>query len=423
MLQGFSRDPNALVAVAEKLHPDSSLLLTTEGERQNVIGFETYRAIMAAPDGMADSQLQRVKQQYNDQEDARTKQRLLFTLDALKAMARAVSGYPGRKSLIWLSGSFPIRLEPNQAAMDPFRNSADYMMELARATALLSESRVAVYPIDVRGILTSGMDVSVPSSYGSMAYTGGKQQIANGSNDQASGLLHEQFTSRSNEHEAMTEAAYQTGGRAFLTNDFADAMKKAMNDGSTFYTIAYTPPEQKDKSEPYHHIEVKLSRPDTNLSYRRGYYSTPQKMTAAEGTAALQGALQPGMPPATMLYVMASVQPPTGKQKTVKINYIISPSNVTFSDLPENKKHVVVDCMVVAFDKDGKEVAHASDTLDGAIPQAAYDAVMKQGLPANQEIELKPGTYNLRLGVMDHATQQIGTVDVPLEITDGSLGK
>ena len=123
-----------------------------------------------------------------------------------------------------------------------------------------------------------------------------------------------------------------------------------------------------------------------------------------------------------MLYVMASVQPPKGKQKTVKINYIISPSNVTFSDLPENKKHVVVDCMVVAFDKDGKEVAHASDTLDGAIPQAAYDAVMKQGLPANQEIELKPGTYNLRLGVMDHATQQIGTVDVPLEISDSEIG-
>ena len=59
--------------------------------------------------------------------------------------------------------------------------------------------------------------------------------------------------------------------------------------------------------------------------------------------------------------------------------------------------------MAIAFDKDGKEVAHASDTFDGAIPQAAYDAVMKQGLPANQEIELKPGTYNLRLGVMDRA--------------------
>ena len=165
-----------------------------------------------------------------------------------------------------------------------------------------------------------------------------------------------------------------------------------MTDGSTYYTVAYTPPPQKEKSEPYHRIEVKLNRTDINLSYRRGYYSSPQQHpTSEQGIAALLGALQPGMPPATMLYVMASVQPPKGKQKTVKINYIISPSNVTFSDLPENKKHVVVDCMVVAFDKDGKEVAHASDTLDGAIPQAAYDAVMKQGLPANQEIELKPG--------------------------------
>ena len=197
-----------------------------------------------------------------------------------------------------------------------------------------------------------------------------------------------------------------------------------MADGSTYYTVAYTPPPQKEKGEPYHRIEVKLNRTDINLSYRRGYYSSPQQHpTSEQGIAALLGALQPGMPPATMLYVMASVQPPKGKQKAVKINYIISPSNVTFSDLPENKKHVVVDCMVVAFDKDGKEVAHASDTLDGAIPQAAYDAVMKQGLPANQEIELKPGSYNLRLGVMDHATQQIGTVDVPLEISDQSIGK
>ena len=37
------------------------------------------------------------------------------------------------------------------------------------------------------------------------------------------------------------------------------------------------------------------------------------------------------MPPATMLYVMASVELAKGKQKTVKINYIISPSNVTFA--------------------------------------------------------------------------------------------
>ena len=170
---------------------------------------------------------------------------------------------------------------------------------------------------------------------------------------------------------------------------------------------------------------MKLSRPDANLSYRRGYYSSPQQHpTSEQGIAVFWARFSPACLQRRCSTSWLRVEPPKDKQKTVKINYIIAPSNVTFTDLPENKKHVVVDCMAIAFDKDGKEVAHASDTLDGAIPQAAYDDVMKQGLPANQEIELKPGCYNLRLGVMDHATQQIGTVDVPLEISGmAAIGK
>ena len=46
-------------------------------------------------------------QAYKDTEALRTNTRTLFTIDALEAMARAVSGYPGRKNLMWLSGSFP----------------------------------------------------------------------------------------------------------------------------------------------------------------------------------------------------------------------------------------------------------------------------------------------------------------------------
>ena len=390
LTHGFSNDVAKLTAAAERIHPQPSMMLTSDSDMKSALaqiaGAAEAGASSHGSPGIASGQA------YKDTEALRTNTRTLFTIDALEAMARAVSGYPGRKNLMWLSGSFPIRVEPDPNS-DPgaqFRNVRDYHERIAKADALLTESRVAVYTIDVRGLGTD-----LPDTVGL------------------------------DERESLVEVAHETGGRAFVgTNGISGAMKRAMTDGSTYYTVAYTPPPQKEKGEPYHRIEVKLNRTDINLSYRRGYYSSPQQHpTSEQGIAALLGALQPGMPPATMLYVMASVQPPKGKQKAVKINYIISPSNVTFSDLPENKKHVVVDCMVVAFDKDGKEVAHASDTLDGAIPQAAYDAVMKQGLPANQEIELKPGSYNLRLGVMDHATQQIGTVDVPLEISDQSIGK
>jgi VWFA-related protein len=398
LLHGFSNDPTEITKAAERIRPQVSEMLTTHAQQlDDVAQIKGTAAAAASPNGSPENannvgsltKKDHLSITYKNVEALRTNTRTQFTLDALEAMARAVSGYPGRKNLMWLSGSFPIRVEPDPAIDDPMRFVRDYHQRIARADALLTESRVAVYTIDVRGLLNDLPDAVTLD-----------------------------------ERESLTQIAYETGGRAFVgTNDFGGAIKKAMADGSTYYTVAYTPPPQKDKSEPYHRIEVKLNHPDTNLSYRRGYYSSPQHTTSEQGIAALLGALQPGMPPATMLYVMASVEPPKAKQKTVKINYIIAPSNVTFTDLPENKKHVLIDCMAVAFDKDGKEVAHASDTLDGAIPQAAYDAVMKQGLPANQEIELKPGTYNLRLGVMDRATQQVGTVDVPLEILDVSPGK
>ena len=50
---------------------------------------------------------------------------------------------------------------------------------------------------------------------------------------------------------------------------------------------------------------------------------------------------------------------------------------------------------------------------------AAYETVMNNGIPAQQEMTLPPGAYNLRLGVMDRPSQQIGTVDVPLVVTAG----
>ena len=108
--------------------------------------------------------------------------------------------------------------------------------------------------------------------------------------------------------------------------------------------------------------------------------------------------------------------PPDDTHKSVRIQYIINPNGVTFTDATNHLKHITIDCIAIAYNKDGLEVGHASDTLDGTIKAEAYDTVMNNGVPAQQEITLKPGTYNLRLGVMDRPSQQIGTLDVPLVV-------
>ena len=134
------------------------------------------------------------------------------------------------------------------------------------------------------------------------------------------------------------------------------------------------------------------------------------------GVAALRAALQPGMPPSTMLFMTATVLPPDETHKDVRIQYIVNANGVTFGELPDQRKHITLDCVAIAYNQDGREVAHASDTLDGTIKPAAYDTVMSHGIPAQQVIPLPPGAYNLRLGVMDRPSEQIGTLDVQLVV-------
>jgi len=436
MVQAFTRDPNAMMLAVKQLKTERSQVLTTEAERQHEVGTASYIAQTLTPSipgvagvspqavgdfqqNMAGDLLEREKTMESMQID----ERAIFTLDAFQALSRTVAGYPGRKNLIWLSGDFPIKIEPDNNSDDKWRYSTNYMDRLTRTDALLTESRVAVYPIDIRGMQMRGVDIST-STQQLAAFTGGNSgSTPSTSPDRSTDLTADQGFTAMNERKTMMEVADQTGGHAFInTNDFNLAIARAIEDGSIYYTIAYTPDTKDDKSA-YHRIEVRLNHPDVHLSYRRGYYSQPENAPAKTGLAALQGSLAPGMPPSTMLFFTASVKPPEAGRKTVEIDYIVSASNITLGDAPNGGKHVLVDCMAVAYDKDGKEAGHASDTLDGTIPAAALDATLRRGLPASQELELKPGAYNLRLGVQDRNSQSIGTLTVPITVPDNAMAQ
>jgi len=331
-----------------------------------------------------------------------------------------VSGYPGRKNRVWLSGSFPVQIEPDPASTDPFRNERGFESQIRATSSLLATSRVAVYPVDVRGLQSKGIDISVATAENQImtdVAPGVAHGVTSATPSALGTTMNAETVALSNDRTTMKTIAEQTGGEAFVnTNDLRRVINRSLDDGSTYYTLAYTPPKQ-DESGGYHRVVVKTPNKNLNLAYRRGYYSIPLTTeSGAVGTAALRAALQPGMPPATSMLLTASIALPDAKRKDVKIDYIIDSNGVDFADVPDNKKRAQLDCMVIAFDSSGKEVAHASDTLDAAIPANIYATVMAYGLPAHQLISLPPGKYNLRIGVMDRTTQQIGTVDAPLVV-------
>jgi len=357
-------------------------------------------------------------------EEQRTAQRVGFTLDALTGLARSVSGYPGRKNLIWLSGSFPIRLKPSDADLNRTNSgpsqtgltiSRNFEDSVRETTSALAGARIAVYPIDVRGTLTSGVDITVSASE-SASFTGTENPTAFKTN------LNNQSEIRFHERSSMVEVAHETGGEVLAGNDIRRAIGRGIDDGSTYYTIAYTP--AKDDNEPaFRKVNVSLNRSGLKLTYRPGYFPQRNQENPAQNAHPLIVAMQPGTLPSSAIPLTVVVLPPDGTSSKTRIDYRIDVHALDFAETADHRKRAILDCITVAFSKEGKPIGQVSNTLDVNLPPADYDAAVRDGFPVHQELDLPPGTYVLRLGVMDHASQKIGTLDAPLAVTAVAAAK
>jgi hypothetical protein len=351
-------------------------------------------------------------------ESDRLSQRVAMTLDSLTAISRSVSGYPGRKNLVWLSGSFPIRL---RSGIDFNRlndshginttgvvSNPNFTEEVRRTTTALSAARIAVYPIDVRGIQNSDVGISV-SAAASQSFSGTANPGAYSDN------LNSQSETRFQEHSSMKEVAEQTGGEVLTGNNVRDLIGRGISDSSIYYTLAYTP-VRADSDPGFRKIEIKTNRDGVHTSYRPGYYPNSNLDNPTQKTHPLVVAMQPGMANSTVIPLTVQVTPPGVANKKTSIAYTIDVTGIDFAEA-SGQHAAAFDCIAVAFSKSGKPMGQASSGVEARLTPAEYEATLRTGLHVRQEIDLPSGQYDLRLGVMDKASQKIGTLLVPLTVT------
>ena len=161
LLQGFTSDPEVLRAVVSgkkglaKASPlmDNAVAGDTVGADSPMndmieqLGNDPSTAAVAA----------NLQQFEAETQTFQTMLRTRYTLDALNMLGRYLSGLPGRKNLIWFSGSFPVNILPDADLQNPFAVEASMEDEFHETINLLSRSQVAVYPIDARGLMTAPM--------------------------------------------------------------------------------------------------------------------------------------------------------------------------------------------------------------------------------------------------------------------------
>jgi VWFA-related protein len=422
LLQSFTTDTKLLHAAAQRALSLEATNLQAKDARDDTLSHSSLLEQMAGAEGQSDVpggaprlgsnssallamralELQRFeREQYAESMDMRVK----LTFDALRLIARHVSGYPGRKSLIWLSSAFPLAIAPdaNLTMVAKFSGMRNYSAEMTAVASALTDAQIAVYPVDPRGMQTQAF------------FDAQSRGKANPFSEGAA--LNRESNVRFFTQDSMENLAQQTGGKVCVNNnDLSECVKRAIDDSSSYYELSYYPTDKNWHGE-FRRTSVKTSRPGVQLSFREGYFARDGDATiwakdASATDAHLSQAACNDFLTATSIFVEASALPPDQPGQT-KYFLVIDPNAVSFGVADGGEQNVQIELATCMFNARGLPLQYNRQSLGQKFTETEYQSIKAHGISHTISFVPKPETARIRLLVCDTRTGMIGSVDLP----------
>ena len=399
VVQGLTGDPEQLTQILKKASGEIPAMQGTPEVAQIDASGEAagaqYLSVMGKDSGAAmDNFVEHGDALYAQFQQANA---IETTLNSFLGIAYALYGIPGRKSLIWATGSFPFTL--NSPATVP----GGYLSTLyERTMQALAEAQVSVYPIDMRGLVVGGI------GSGSRSGAPSPQRMSARSWYQESKI------------DTLNQFAEMTGGKAYYnTNDLATSFKRAADDASSYYQIGYYLDKSNEKAG-WRKLKVKVEKEGTEVRAREGFFVTNatihRELTRSTDLGnALISPLEGTGIPITMKWAGVSGD---GDKKKAEFMVQLAPGSIVFGGAPDNR--VNFEYVVTAYAEKAKKddipkkfgQAYATPVPDNKMATLRTNGIVFKGfLP-----EIAPGQYAVRLVVRDNVTGKIGSVTAPLTV-------
>jgi VWFA-related protein len=415
VLHDYTRDPKALAEtlseflnrVSQELAASHSSMIGVLQGMANEAGTaeDAQKAAVQVQD--ATEAIQGIINTLKEQEYFYKGQRVLTTLKALESIANHLAGVPGRKNLVWVSGSFPLQLgyvEPPDSARGPspeisgspysarygfgrgrrpraldpdlslvkHGRSRTFGKELDRAVRAMNAANLAVYPVDARGLSPN------PKAF---------QNIA-----------------------SMKDLAGKTGGKAYYsTNDIKNSIREAVEDAQLSYTLAYYPSEQKLDGR-FRRIKVKVKRPGLVVRHRRGYYDVaevPSDVEAVMWDAAWSPLDATGVALEARLAPADKAEP-----NALLLQLNVNLDSITLEPRRDGWKGTL-DVLLLQTDGQGNGYKRRSQIVVLQVPPATYETILKQGYVYSEKLQRAEEATELRVVIRDAPSGKIGRVRIP----------
>lgn len=452
LIQGFTPSETVLLAAANarKATPkETRWQVSTAGNLNNL---DTVADLAKeGPTGGFQGLLSALQQGQAVEQVSDTEDRSAITLESMMLLARYLSGIRGRKNIVWLSGSFPISLSATTTFNNIALDNPNYTAKIKRVTNLMAEAQIAIYPVDVRGLLGAGQSAAGASGMGGPSFTG-PQDLSAGSLISPSPSIPsdmQALAQEAAERDTLLQFATATGGKAFFnTNGIRDAIATAAEQGSNYYTLSYNP-TNKNFDGKFRKIKVQLARKGYSLHYRQGYYADDLHSSARETELARRAsivAMQHGTPLAHQILFSVRVSPVGSKTKMDAakmggilaapskkaaqnpspsalvevqhyiVDYTINGSELRFLPLEDSKYRNTLTLMATSFNREGRMLTGVSSLGTRELPAAEFAKVAEGRFGVQSEIDVPLEATSIRLGLQDQMSNRLGTVEIPLPV-------
>ncbi|HEX4750578.1 MAG TPA: VWA domain-containing protein [Bryobacteraceae bacterium] len=379
---------------------------------------------------------------------------------AIRSLAKGLASVPGRKTLVFLSSGFPL--------------DSELRSELTAVINVCNKNNVAIYPIDVRGLVALAPDGHsqlfnsyagvhlVTASYvqqrggtpaggtgagaGRGGTTGGTGAGRGGTTasspsrgttapvnnninrnplnsplnpnnpfNQARSLI-PQIPNVSRNQEVLYDLANGTGGFVIVnTNDLLAGLQKIGHEQDAYYVLGYTPEPSKEGA--CHDLKVKVDRGGVEVRARTGYCST-KPLDVLAGSP-VEHDLETRAAAAAPGNVQASMALPFfyTSSNTARVNVAIEiPSETLQFQKEKGKQHSEVNVLGIVTDEQGSVAARFSDNVKVDFEnKKQVEQFQEKSMHYQTQFDIGAGKYNVKV-VFSSGGQSFGKLEIPINI-------
>lgn len=318
---------------------------------------------------------------------------LHFTIDALRQVITSLSGLPGKKMVLYVSGGLPMipGLDLYYQASSTYQDHTllTKIFEFDRTSlfqglvATANAQDVALYTISTAGVEMQGM---------------GSAEHANSQDPLSASLGSHNYT------DSLRMMADETGGVAiFNTNNVAPGLERVAQDMYTYYSIGY--PLKLSGKDVVHKVKVEVpGHPDYTVRYRQRFVEKSAETRIQDRVvSSLMFEIEDN--PMQLEVTTGNAAPATEDRWLLPTHISFPLRNVAL--LPEGTDYVArLVTFVAVRDEGGDRSDLVRQEHEVRIPAADYEQAQRQRFGIDSTLLLESGRYTVSVAVYDPITRQ-----------------